>query len=99
MASTMKARGCGLVLAGGLHASTSGRAHSRTHHLHIPVAGGGESASSRRDCKNKRSERYTQEYCLAVDFVSVTVVSAIFFSSSSPIPALRFLTVFVLARY
>ena len=29
-----------------------------------------------------------------VDFVSV--VSAIFFSSSSPIPALRFLTVFAL---
>ena len=34
---------------------------------------------------------------VAVDFVSV--VSAIFFSSSSPIPVLRFLTVFVLARY
>ena len=34
---------------------------------------------------------------VAVDFVSV--VSAIFFSSSSPIPALRILTVFVSARY
>ena len=33
---------------------------------------------------------------VAVDFV---FVSAILFSSSSPIPALRFLTVFVLARY
>ena len=34
---------------------------------------------------------------VAVDFVSI--VSAIYFSSSSLIPALRFLTVFLLARY
>ena len=59
----MKARGCGLVSAGGLHESTSRPVHTRTHR-HTPVAGGGETALSRQDCKNKRSERCTQEYCL-----------------------------------